>query len=330
MKKLLLCIPLFLLSACSGISDNTNGSKTKLFVYLDYSEVSTQDFRFRVSDVSASSYGSENYNFYISVAVKNLSLETKEVVFNDPMLIRESNNTSYKVNISYNKRSLDSEIEGVFSFSSTIPSSLDDHYCFSACLGDIEYKVYLYETPDELREDLTVTYKIDGSTVHTETVKKGRLLSVSYVYDAKDHQSYASIWKDSSGNEYSERTKIEDNVTLTGTTQSNLKLMTTSSDTYVFINGINHVHADGKVVVQKKYQNKEVCLGNYAIYNNIDVVEVYLPITLQSIYNGNFSNCGNLETIYFAGTKAQWEAIPKYNVTIPSTVSIVYGTSFVY
>ena len=119
-------------------------------------------------------------------------------------------------------------------------------------------------------------------------------------------------------------------MTLTGTTQSNLKLMTTSSDTYVFINGINHVHADGKVVVQEKYQNKEVCLGNYAIYNNIDVVEVYLPITLQSIYNGNFSSCGNLETIYFAGTKAQWEAIPKHNVTIPSTVSIIYNTPFVY
>lgn len=44
------------------------------------------------------------------------------------------------------------------------------------------------------------------------------------------------------------------------------------------------------VVVLERYQNKEVCLGNYAIYNNTAVREVYLPVALHHIYNSNFSN----------------------------------------
>ena len=44
---------------------------------------------------------------------------------------------------------------------------------------------------------------------------------------------------------------------VTGQVKSNLQLLTTSSDAYVFIDGINHVHADGKVVVLERYQNKD-------------------------------------------------------------------------
>ena len=76
------------------------------------------------------------------------------------------------------------------------------------------------------------------------------------------------------------------------------------------------------------YFGKEVCLGNFGIYNNDKVREVYLPVTLHHIYYGNFSNCANLTTIYFAGTEDQWNAIPKEFAPTPSTVSVIYNTSF--
>ena len=334
-RATLFLIPLLLLTGCSGdeqpsSSDPGNTEPAnKLVVYLDYSEASTSEYRVKVN--SASATGTSNYSFSLSLSIKNLTSQTQEISFSNTTLIRESTGASYTVSSGYSdKLTLDSEIEGNVSFTSTIPSSLEEKYYFSVDFKDINYKVYLYETPDDLREDVTVTYKLEYSTVHTETLKKGRSVGTNYVYDATSHQSYADTWKDTNGVTFTQNTRVEEDMVVTGQAKSNLQLLTTSSDVYMFVNGINHVHADGKVVVLERYQNKEVCLGNYAIYNNPNVKEVYLPVTLHHIYNSNFSNCGNLQTIYFAGTQEQWDAIPKDFVTIPTSVNVVFNTSFEY
>lgn len=327
MRKSWLLFPLLVLSSCGGIGDS---SKEELSVYLDYSKASTSQYSVRVSSASAHSYSTENYNFSISICIKNLTSETQVISFSNIKLIRESNGASYAINNGYpSKISIDSEIESTVSFASAIPTSLEENYYFSLDFKNINYKVYLYETPDELREDLTVSYVINRTIVHTETVKKGRTLPVNYVYDTNDHQNYASTWKDTSGRQYSQGTKIEENVTLTGTIQENLKISTTSTDIYSFVNGINHVHSDGKVVVADKYQNKEVCLSNFAIYNNPQVKEVYFPKTLHKIYSNNFNGCGYLKKIYYAGTEDEWNAIQSSS-TIPSGVNLVFNTSFRY
>lgn len=319
-------IPLLLLVSCSGSSGNSMPNN-KLVVYLDYSEASTPNYKVKVD--SAYAIGTSNYSFFLSLSIKNLTSKTQEIVFSNAKLIRESTGASYTVSSGYyNKLSLDSEIEESVSFTSTIPTSLEENYYFSVDFKNINYKVLLYETPDELRKDVTVTYKLDSTTVHTEIIKKGRTVGVNYVYDDDSHQTYADTWKDTNGVTFTKSTRVEDDMVVTGQLKANLQLSTTGTDVYTFINGINHVHADGKVVVLERYQNKEVCLGNYAIYNNPNVKEVYLPATLHYIYNSNFSNCGNLTTIYFAGTEEQWETIPKSFVTISSSINVVFNQSF--
>lgn len=332
-KTILLLLSLLALSSCGG--DNTPTEiitpKENLTVYLDYSEASTSNYRVKVHNASASSYEAGNNSFSITLLIKNLTTQTQEISFSNLKLVRESTGASYTIGNSWLNQplKLDSEIEGSVSFSSTIPTTLEEKYYFSVDFKDISYKVFLYETPDELREDLIVTYNIGSTTVHAETVKKGRTLTSDYTYDDELHQNYTSTWKDSNGKSYTKGTKIEENVVLSGTLQSNLTLSTTGSDVYTYINGIRHVHPDGKVVILDKYYDKEVCLGNYAIHNTTKIKEIYLPSTLHYIYNGNFSDCGNLKTIYYAGTQEEWDLIPKDLVTIPSSVSIVFNTAFV-
>ena len=328
--KLVLLLPLLVLSSCNSGNQNNNSSNNKYTVYLDYSEVTTPTLKVKVGYAHAYSYTTDNYSFSLSLSIKNLSSKTQKINFSNVKLLREETGTSYTV-ISYNQFvTLDSEIEGTASFQSTIPTSLEDKYYFSIDIQNINYKVFLYETPDSLREDLTITYKIDSAVVHTETIKKGRTISNAYVYDEDSHQYYASTWKDSEGKTYTQGTKIEQSTVLSGTIQPSLEIMSLGSDTYAFIEGIHHVHADGKVVVLERYQNKEVCLGNYAIKNNANVREIYLPATLHYIYGSNFYNCPNLRTIYFAGTMDQWNAIPKPYAEIGSNVNIVYNTPFIY
>ncbi len=328
-KKALILLPVLILSACTETSINGGGSKRDFSVYLDNSEVVTEDFKIKVTSANASSsYNSDNYSFSLSLKIKNLSSKTKEVEFKNSYLVKEDTNATYSANATfYAKQTLDSEIEGSFSFSSTIPSSLDEHYYFSTSLENLTYKVYLYETPDELREDVTISYQVGDSIVHTETVKKGRELGTSYIYDNPDHQTYVHTWKDPSGSSISSKTIINEDIVVKGTIQSNLATATTGTDVFTFINGVNHVHSDGKVVILEKYQNKEVCIGNYVFYNKPEIKEIYFPKTLHQIYSFNFERCGNLKTIYFAGSETEWNLIPSSS-TIPDSVQLVFGVSY--
>lgn len=339
-KTLLILLPILLFSSCSG------ESKENLTVYLDNSEASTSSYRVKVNRTSAYKYGSdENYSFYLNLSVKNLTTQTQTIKFTNMRLVRESNGATYTVGCDTYRGTitLDSEIEDSVSFSSTIPTSLEEKYYFSVDFKNINYKVFLYNSdsqeldppeetdpPEEIEEYVTITYMVNDEIVRTDKIKKGTSLTSIIIYDTPDHQYYASKWKDTNGNQLTTGMKIESDLVVTAQLTSNFQLSTTGSDTYTFVNKVNHVPADGKVVLLDKYINKEICLGMGAIYNSVYIKEVYLPTTLHVIYANNFSSCGNLKTIYYAGTQEQWDAINKEYVTIPSNIKIVYNTSFNY
>ena len=327
MKRHIPLLMLFIAMCCTSCGELTI-NKEKHSVYLDNSEITTNICEAKVSSANALNLGS-NYMFSLSISIKNITNKTQEIKFSNPILVKESNEASYTVSPTSKSLSLDSGIQGSVSFSSTIPTSLDENYYFSVDFSNIFYKVFLYRTPDSLRENLTVTYSVNGEIVNTVTVKKGNPLGVDYAYDMADHQSYAAKWNDSKGNQHNSKTIIEQNVKLIGTLESNLKVSTTGSDVLSFISAINHVHKDGKVVILGKYLNKEIAISNFAIKDNPDIKEIYFPLTLHRIFSGNFEKCPNLKTIYFAGSQAEWESIEKSS-TIPTGVRMVYNTSFSY
>lgn len=323
MKKKLLFISLLLLTACSNNVDNT------FSVYEDFSEVTTKDYLISVNDVRTTTASNNNYYFTLNLSIKNISKDRKVFELKNASLVRESTGATYNIDPGYGyTKALDSEIENQYTYTSIIPTSLNEHYYFSIDLAHIHYKVFLYETPDELREDLTVKYVVNSQTVHEEKVKKGRTLPTTFTYDSADHQTYASTWKDSSGKYYSKGTVINDNVTLTGVFQNNYEFMSLQSDKYAYIKTMKHIPLDGKVVIPDNYQTKPICISLGVIYNDLNIYEVYLPASVHSISINNFSGCRNLKTIYYAGTQSQWDLIDMFLLKIPESVNIVYDTPF--
>ena len=334
MKKLiLLLIPLLMLSSCKKEIDTTSDNSIETFeTYLDdNNEINTGVFTVKLNGASASSSYTGNYDLTVSFTVKNISTSTKTIQFKNDTVVRESTGASYSVgsNLYDRKLTLDSEIEGGVVFHATIPTSLSEKYDFSVDFSNVHYKLHLYDKPDELREDVVVTYKIGNSVVNTQTCKQGRPIGTLYTYEERTHQYHASRWYDSDNQQYTAATIIDKDVTLTGYQERNLNVTTTSTDAYSFVNGINYVPSDGIIVVSEQYNNKDVCLSNYAFSSNSSVEKIYLPNTLRRIYSNNFTGCSNLRIIFYAGTQDEWEAVPK-TTSIPSSVLVVYNTSFIY
>ena len=175
-------------------------------------------------------------------------------------------------------------------------------------------------------ETVKITYKLGEEVVHTQRVHIGNKIGKLFVYESDNHQAYASVWKDKDNNEYTVDTKVNKSITLYSEPLTCLKLFTTPENEYTFINGINHVHKDGKVVVLSSYYDKEIKIGNGAINNNKDIKELYLPNTIHQIHDDNFVNCDNLTTIYYAGSEEQWNSIPNTSV-VPESISLVFNTN---
>ena len=173
-------------------------------------------------------------------------------------------------------------------------------------------------------ETVTITYKLGEDIVHTQRVNRGSKVRSIYTYESDNHQSYASIWQDENGVEFTADTKVDKDITLYSEPLASLKLFTTPENEYTYINGINHVHKDGVVIVLDTYFDKELKLGSGAINNNKDIKELYLPNTIHQIFDGNFVDCDNLSTIYFSGSEEEWNSIPSSSV-VPETI----GTDFI-
>ena len=333
------------LLSLSFLASCNNGGNRYADLYQDKAVCVDGDITLTFRDLhETKNYGTDTYSvyFYLDLLSKNPKpIEYKMTSFK---FIRESDNAEYSV-VGYGNQStrkLECDIKTSMSFTTTLPTSVSvEKYHFFINGNGVDYRYHLYNKDNGGSSNpgqgepgqpvyFTVTFQVDGETVKTQTVKSGGTVSANWIYDTPDYQYYVATWRDSSGQQFTSSTKITRDITLIGEKVSNFQLATTSSDAYTFVNKINRVPSDGTVVLLEKYLDKEICLGNYAIYNNGNVKEVYLSKTLHYIYNSNFSKCGNLKTIYFAGTKEEWDAIPTSFVEIPETINIVYNTPYKY
>ena len=176
-------------------------------------------------------------------------------------------------------------------------------------------------------EKVEVTYVVSSKTVKTKRVIKGNQLGYTYVFEGRDHQTYADVWKDVDGNVVDKTTIINKNTGLIGEPLSCILTSTTEEDEYTFINGLNHVCNDGIVVIASFYQDKELCIGDNVIKDNDDIKDIYLPTTVNQIGNNNFVNCSNLINIYYAGTEEEWNAIPNSSV-LSESITVTFETPF--
>lgn len=324
MKKILVIIAslfVLLLASCKTIS---NSSDSTITLYNDSKQYETEKFKLEIDGIFCYKANS-NYNLSISLILTNKELETELYSLTYVNVIKEDTNVKYDVSHD-SLISLDAELSKKLLLTSTIPSHIDtDNYKLSFTLESIDFVLCLYEKPDELREDRTIRYHILNKVVKTDTVKDGRTINKIYTYESSDNLSYCSMWYLDSNykTKLTSSTIINEDIDLYGIESSNIKFTTTSSDTWSFVSGVNHVPSNGILILPEKYLNKELAMGNYAI-KDINVSKIYIPKTMHTIYMGNFKNIGNA-TIYYEGTEAEWKAL-FYSTSDIVTTNVVYNT----
>lgn len=58
--------------------------------------------------------------------------------------------------------------------------------------------------------------------------------------------------------------------------------------------------------------NSVTSIGDSAFHGCIGLASVTIPNSVKSIGDSAFSGCRELKTIYYKGTKEEWQAIIKY------------------
>ena len=323
----LLSLPVLLLSSCTDQNKGHTYEKT-ITMYIDSKIEEYDDTTVRYSSkplCTAQIDGS--FSLSVSLAVFNTTEDPKDYNIYDVNMFNYTKNTSHEAKTNDSSFRLGNGFEWPLTFTSTIPSNIEkDEYHLSFGLNKAMYILILTMMPEELKRDVTVSYKINNEVVHTKTVKEGNKLDETYVYDTPNHLQYCSTWKTSNNAQITSNYVVNDDIELTGTLSNNLNIWYMSTDAVACFNRIDHVPLDGKLVLPEYCDGKRYFIGTYTIYNNSNIKEVYLPKTIFEIYRYNFVNCG-IKTIYFAGSETEWNAIPKA-VSIPSTINIVYNTSF--
>lgn len=324
MKKLLLfTFSLFVLLLVSCSNGGNSKMKNNIIIYTDSDPI--EDDNMKLEFEKPSCYGYNNYSFDLYVNVTNKEYKTKTYKIKNVELIKESTSAKYTVNY-YDYIEIEAEMKSSFSFSSSIPSSIStDKYKLTFSINSYNITYYLYETPDELREDRTITYHILNNVVKTDTVKDGRTITNNYVYESSDNLYYCDTWYLDSNykTKLTSSTIINGDTDLYGFESTNIKWSSLASDAWAFVNGVNHVPSNGILILPEKYLNKELAISNYAI-KDINVSKIYIPKTVHRIYGGNFTGIGNA-TIYYAGTESEWKAL-FYSQSNIVTTNVVYNT----
>lgn len=329
-----LCV-LFLGTGCSVIGnsqDNSDkqSSTSTCEIYLDNSNINLNGFAIQVScSERIVSFESENQSLEVCFKCTNLDVNEKNVMVTDAQILYEEANVIYEVSV-YPETSVDLQygIEHTFTFSATIPKSYKKTNYVLSFSADRDYKIYLYETPDELRKNCTVSFVIDNNVVQEVQVKERRCLSEVYAWETEDHLYHCNKWYSDKSyqNEFTPNKKIEENTILYGRKCSNIE--GTYDNIGYYITGIDYVPTDGILVIPEVGFEK-IYISNFAIHKNNEIKEIYFPKTLKKIYAGNFNNMPNLEKIHFAGSQEEWDLIEiSYSTSIPENVIIVYNSVF--
>lgn len=335
MKKQLTFIAgsMLLLSSLVGCTNdgNSNQNSTKT-IYFDKASVVDGDVT--VSFINLQEYKAYNSETYsVSFTLKLLSANPKPVEYkiSSPKFIRESNDAEYSVNnwiIDLATLSLECDIAKTYSFSTTLPTSIaSENYYFVFKGNNTTFRYCLYETPDELREKFSVEYVVDGNKVETKQIPEGRKLtsydwiSSDFVYGCEEWYSDASF-----KNKITNNFVITQNTTVYGQKKTILMYNTPSATQSAFVSGYNFIPSNGEIVIPKSYLGKPIysILAGSFMGEVKGLKKIFIPKISAVSGSYNFSDCKDLETVYFEGTEAEWNSIN--GASFKNTVTFVFNT----
>ena len=315
------------LSGCSTSGGDNDGSK--LEAYSDKSSFTYDEIQFNFTNLKDYSY-TDNHNVNFSLELTNKNTKTKEFKYEKAQLVRESNEAEYSVSgMSFGQVNLDCDVKKTISFSTTLPTSIqDDKYTFSFKYGSNEIKYHLYEMPDELRQNVDVKFVVDGEEVETKKVPEGKLL-VNYSWLSSDYVYGCKQWYLDSGKQSKVPSNyhVNESITVYGDKQTVLKYNLPSGTSSSFVSGINFIPESGEIVVPKSYEGHQVySILSGAFFGVLQGLKtIYIPKTITTISGGmNFVSCIDLQYVYFEGTESEWKSINQAD--FPSKTQIVFNT----
>lgn len=293
-------------------------------IYIDDKSQSYDNLTVRVScNETTTSFYTDNKSLSIYVYLTNNGAESIKIKVTNFKLLNESTNIEYTINCNNTDTiELQPGIEKGFYFSADTPTSYKkENYSFTFTAQN-NYTFYLYERPDSLRQSHTITFKVNNNIVHTLEIKHGRKLPELYVWESSDYLSYCDKWyNEATSQQLSLSEAVTADAIYFGYKHQTIKTMSDSSG--VFLTGFNYIHKDGIVVIPSQV----TYISNFALYNDSQITEIYIPSSIKKIYAGNFTQLPNLKKIHFAGSKEAWDAIPTSS-TVPSNVQMVYNSTF--
>lgn len=312
---LIIILALAMLVACDTQTGNDGLGRmpSVITMYLDVNSTVTEG-DIEVCLTNATSYRLNNYTLKVYLTVKNNAINHFESSIKDLKLIRESNGAEYQANCFYgdNIISLDCDMSKSIEIEAAIPTLIvDEKYVLYFTLDTGMYQIHLYEAPDSIRKNVTINYTIGDTVVKTSNCLEYKTAD-GYVWESSDHQMYCDEWyKDvECKNKLESKAKIVEDITVYGKIKTVLDMLW--DKTQVFVRDINYVPSDGIIVVPSYYGNAPVkYLSNFALFDEIEVKIIYLPITLKKFYYANFTKLPKLTAIYYEGSKEDWDAIEK-------------------
>lgn len=116
------------------------------------------------------------------------------------------------------------------------------------------------------------------------------------------------------------------NITIYGKKKTILKYNTPDETNSAFVAGYNFVPSNGEIVVPKYYAGKSIyCILAGSFWRAVEgMKKIYIPKISSISYFQNFSECKDLETVFFEGTKSEWKSINE--ATFKNSVTFVFNT----
>lgn len=322
--KILPLIPLFLLAGCSNSNNNT--------MYTDKASVTNGKISLSFTNLNEyKAYESEKCTVNFTLNLLSSNPKPVEYKISSPKVVRESNKAEYSASsiiVDYTTISLECDIAKTCSFSATLPSSINsEKYYFSFKGNGVTYKYCLYESPDELRTKYNVKYVIDGSEVGTKQIPEGKKLS-SYDWVSSDYMFSCNEWYTDSSltNKIADDFAITQNTTVYGKKTLILKYNTPENINAAYVSGYYIIPSNGEIVIPKTFAGKEVygiLAGSFR--GEVEgLKKIYIPKISAISSVQNFSECKDLETVYFEGTQSEWNSINE--ATFKNSVNFVFNT----
>ena len=215
-------------------------------------------------------------------------------------------------------------------FSATVIEkySFDDHrFYFVIEEKKAIYRLYLYDTPEGLKENIVISYEVDGELVKKEEVKAGRISSYLSDYLSDDRQKYvkADEWK-YRGEKVDEDTIIKKDATLSSKSKDVLYWSFVDS---AILQQINYVPEDGIIVVPDSINGKSIIINSLSCEDKWEIKELYLPKSFKMNKNLDLMEFFSLEKIYYAGSIDECnEIIKDTNFRTNDKTVIVYNVSY--